>query len=79
MVSLKHSLGYEPCGTGEPHPGTWLRSLVEPREQALTVLVPEGWIAEGGVVRIDPRLGPTNSVGVRFWETPLHYPVFRRR
>ena len=42
-----------------------LHRWVEPREQALTVLVPEGWIAEGGVVRIDPRLGPTNSVGAK--------------
>ena len=42
-----------------------LHRWVEPREQALTVLVPVGWIAEGGVVRINPKLGPTNSVGAK--------------
>jgi hypothetical protein len=42
-----------------------LHRWVEPGEQALSVLVPQGWIAEGGVVRIDPRKGPTNSVGAK--------------
>jgi len=42
-----------------------LHRWVEPREQALSVLVPVGWIAEGGVVRINPQLGPTNSVGAK--------------
>ena len=43
----------------------YLRRWVEPKEGACTILLPEGWIAEGGVVRIDPRLGPTNSVGAK--------------
>lgn len=43
----------------------YLHRWVEPREHALTILVPEGWIAEGGVVRVDPRLGPTNSAGAK--------------
>lgn len=38
---------------------------MEPKEAALSILLPAGWIAEGGVVRIDPRLGPTNSVGAK--------------
>lgn len=50
-----------------PAPGTvlYLHRWVEPREQAFTILLPTGWIAEGGVLRIDPRLGPTNSVGAK--------------
>ena len=50
-----------------PAPGTvwYLHRFVEPREQAFTILLPAGWIAEGGVLRIDPRLGPTNSVGAK--------------
>src|ERR1035438_10220596 len=50
-----------PVAGGVVHLHRW----VEPREQALTVLVPVGWIAEGGVVRINPKLGPTNSVGAK--------------
>jgi hypothetical protein len=42
-----------------------LQRVWEPREQAFTVLVPQGWVTEGGVVRVDPRLGPTNSVGAK--------------
>ncbi len=50
-----------------PAPGTvlYLHRWVEPREQAFSILLPAGWIAEGGVLRIDPRLGPTNSVGAK--------------
>ena len=50
-----------------PAPGTvlYLHPWVEPREHAFTILLPAGWIAEGGVLRIDPRLGPTNSVGAK--------------
>jgi hypothetical protein len=49
------------------NPGTilYLHRWVEPREHAFTVLLPQGWIAEGGVLRLDPRLGPTNSVGAK--------------
>ena len=43
----------------------YLHRWVEPKEGACTILLPEGWTAEGGVVRIDPRLGPTNSVGAK--------------
>jgi hypothetical protein len=43
----------------------YLHRWVEPKEHAFTILLPEGWIAEGGVLRIDPRLGPTNSVGAK--------------
>jgi hypothetical protein len=43
----------------------YLHRWVEPKEGACTLLLPEGWTAEGGVVRIDPRLGPTNSVGAK--------------
>ena len=50
-----------------PAPGDaiYLHRWVEPKEAALSILLPAGWIAEGGVVRIDPRLGPTNSVGAK--------------
>jgi hypothetical protein len=43
----------------------YLHRWVEPKEGACAILIPEGWTAEGGVVRIDPRLGPTNSVGAK--------------
>ena len=43
----------------------YLHRWVEPKEGACTILLPEGWTAEGGVLRIDPRLGPTNSVGAK--------------
>ena len=42
-----------------------LHRWVEPKEGALTLLLPPGWIGEGGVVRVDPRLGPTNSVAAK--------------
>ena len=43
----------------------YLHRWVEPKEGACTLLLPAGWTAEGGVLRIDPRLGPTNSVGAK--------------
>ena len=55
-----------------PEPGTvwYLRRYVEPREGAFTILKPEGWIFEGGVVRLNPASGPMNSVGakIEFYE-----------
>ena len=50
-----------------PAPGTvlYLHPWIEPKENAFSILIPRGWIAEGGVLRIDPRLGPTNSVGAK--------------
>jgi len=53
--------GGVPGQTGPVHlVRTW-----EPREHAFSVLLPQGWVTEGGVVRVDPRLGPTNSVGAK--------------
>jgi hypothetical protein len=53
--------------TKAPTAGTavYLHRWVEPKGGALSILVPQGWIAEGGVVRVDPRLGATNSVGAK--------------
>lgn len=50
-----------------PAPGTvlYLHRWVEPQEHAFTILLPQGWIAEGGILRVDPRQGPTNSVGAK--------------
>jgi hypothetical protein len=42
-----------------------LHRWMEPRESAFSILVPEGWSAEGGVQRLNPNLGPTNSVGAK--------------
>jgi hypothetical protein len=41
---------------------------VEPRETAFTVLVPEGWKFEGGVLRVNPLTtnGALNTVGAKF-------------
>jgi len=36
----------------------YLRRYVEPREGAFTILKPEGWSFEGGVVRLNPASGP---------------------
>ncbi|MBI4907959.1 MAG: hypothetical protein HY820_30315 [Acidobacteria bacterium] len=43
----------------------YLRRYVEARESAFTILLPEGWLAEGGVFRVNPNSGPTNSVGAK--------------
>ena len=50
-----------------PKPGTvlYLHRQWEPREKAFTILLPEGWLFEGGVVRLNPASGPTNSVGAK--------------
>jgi hypothetical protein len=50
-----------------PKPGAalYLHRQWEPREKAFTVLVPDGWQFEGGVVRLNPAAGPTNSVGAK--------------
>ena len=50
-----------------PGAGTvWrLHRHVEPKEGAFTVLLPEGWIFDGGVVRLNPASGPMNSVGAK--------------
>jgi len=46
--------------------GVWrLHRHVEPKEGAFTVLLPEGWIFDGGVLRLNPSSGPMNSVGAK--------------
>ena len=42
-----------------------LHRHAEPKEGAFTVLLPEGWIFEGGVLRLNPAGGPMNSVGAK--------------
>jgi len=38
--------------------------VAEPKENAFTMLVPKGWLVEGGICRVDPARagGPGNSV-----------------
>lgn len=38
--------------------------VAEPKEHAFTILVPQGWRAEGGILRVDPSRagGPANSI-----------------
>ena len=50
-----------------PPPGSvlYLRRWIEQKEQAFSVLVPAGWLVEGGVVRVNPQFGPTNSVAAK--------------
>lgn len=38
--------------------------VAEPKENAFTMLVPKGWLVEGGIYRVDPSRagGPGNSV-----------------
>ena len=50
---------------GAPSTALVLHRQSEKKEGAFTVLVPEGWLTEGGVVRISPSKGPTNSVGAK--------------
>ena len=46
--------------------GVWrLHRHVEPKEGAFTVLLPEGWIFDGGVLRLNPSSGPMTSVGAK--------------
>ncbi|MBL8231724.1 MAG: hypothetical protein JNL98_24720 [Bryobacterales bacterium] len=44
------------------------RRIMEPRETAFTVLVPEGWKFEGGVLRVNPLTanGALNTVSAKF-------------
>jgi hypothetical protein len=52
-----------------PKPGSvmYLHRYTEPKEQAFTILVPEGWIAEGGILRVNPFAtnGVMNTVGAK--------------
>jgi len=40
------------------------RRMAEPRENAFTLLVPKGWLMEGGIFRLDPTRagGPRNAI-----------------
>ncbi len=58
-----------PADTGsaqEPKPGRAIhvRRVAEPKEGAFTLLVPNGWLVEGGIFRINPLVagGPFNSM-----------------
>lgn len=44
-----------------------LHRYTEPRESAFTILLPAGWIAEGGVLRVNPLTsnGAMNTVGAK--------------
>ncbi|MBI4906552.1 MAG: hypothetical protein HY820_23185 [Acidobacteria bacterium] len=41
--------------------------VAEPREQAFTILLPEGWKTSGGIVRVNPLTagGPLNSIAAK--------------
>jgi len=43
------------------------KRIPEPREQAFTLLVPDGWRASGGIVRVNPLTagGPLNSIAAK--------------
>lgn len=55
----------EQKGPSKPRTVLYLHRQWEPREKAFTVLLPAGWIFEGGVLRLNPAAGPTNSVGAK--------------
>lgn len=42
--------------------------FTEQRENAFTILKPSGWIAEGGILRLDPTVmgGPANCIEAKF-------------
>jgi hypothetical protein len=46
-------------------PVWYLHRHAEPKEGAFTILLPEGWRLEGGVLRLNPASGPMNSVGAK--------------
>lgn len=57
----------EPQQRSGTQPGPAVRifeRIREPREGAFTMLIPQGWIAEGGVFRVDPAAagGPAQSI-----------------
>jgi hypothetical protein len=67
-VVLSSAGGVALSAPGKPSKaaGVWrLHRHVEPKEGAFTVLLPEGWIPEGGVVRLNPASGPMNSAGAK--------------
>lgn len=43
------------------------KRITEPREQAFTVLIPQGWQVEGGIVRVNPLTqgGPAQSIAAK--------------
>jgi hypothetical protein len=65
QVAAGEGDGARTTAAGVPGTALLLRRQTEPKEGAFTVLVPEGWLTEGGVLRIDPSKGPTNSVGAK--------------
>lgn len=54
--------------SGAPSDVLYLRRVVEPHEHAFSVLVPKGWLTEGGILRINPMtvggLG-VNTIGAK--------------
>jgi len=52
-----------------PKPGSvlYLHRYTEAKEQAFTILLPEGWIAEGGILRVNPfaHNGVMNTMGAK--------------
>ena len=49
-----------------PMPKITYRRQSEPRENAFTLLVPEGWTIEGGVVRVSPVTGSAQAGAAKF-------------
>ena len=43
------------------------RRVAEPREHAFTILVPQGWLSEGGIVRVNPAGagGTANAIAAK--------------
>jgi hypothetical protein len=58
--------GSPPAGPGPPGGGAALvlERRPEPREGAFSILVPRGWLLEGGILRVDPGAagGPANAI-----------------
>lgn len=72
VLVVFYSLGLSGLGAAGAGKGKLARTIAfkrvaEKNEKAFTLLIPEGWHTEGGIVRIDPTAagGPSNSIAAK--------------
>ncbi|MCC6446730.1 MAG: hypothetical protein IT210_25175 [Armatimonadetes bacterium] len=58
---VRSSVPKAQASTGKRPPTLVLRRTPEPREKAFTILVPRGWLAEGGMMRWTPEVAGVNN------------------
>ena len=68
-----HSVG-KPVSSSQNYRSTLiLRRVSEPKENAFSILVPDGWQTAGGIFRVDPTAqgGPSQSIAAKFVELSM--------